>query len=282
MELQGGLFGNGRAEYDKEPGERWSTARVLITVKAAPQPSATHGDTVCVAGIRITNDGPEWIRLYPVPFRNLEAGDRFKKYELLELPVKPAIADPRPESYKPDLGKLRILDHLKAWKARNEHVAPLLGHFNACEIYRRAKAGDAGPSLAAVVPKEVGGLKLTPHPGWSDEQLTKMEKDLNQGALFGGPPITKAALVAPRYIGHYQYRCYEKVCNGHSQSILDWEFTELQRRHSQDTDEYARQMITKRFLDQLCAPARGPVFFLGNQAKRHHTFGVLGIYAAEG
>ena len=32
---------------------RSETARVLITVKASPQPSAKYGDTVCVAGIRV-------------------------------------------------------------------------------------------------------------------------------------------------------------------------------------------------------------------------------------
>ncbi len=28
-------------------------ARVLVTVKTSPRPSATYGDTVCVAGIRL-------------------------------------------------------------------------------------------------------------------------------------------------------------------------------------------------------------------------------------
>ena len=31
-------------------GER---AEVLITVKASPEPSEAHGDTVCVAGVRL-------------------------------------------------------------------------------------------------------------------------------------------------------------------------------------------------------------------------------------
>lgn len=59
-----GLFGNGRTLYEKETATDWKSARVLITVKTAPVPSTTLGDTVCVAGIRLTDDGPEWIRLY--------------------------------------------------------------------------------------------------------------------------------------------------------------------------------------------------------------------------
>ena len=54
MMLGEGLFANGRSEYDKEPGTGTTEAKVLITVKAAPQPSANHGDTVCVAGLRTT------------------------------------------------------------------------------------------------------------------------------------------------------------------------------------------------------------------------------------
>lgn len=45
------------------------TARVLITVKASPQPSAKYGDTVCVAGIRVDGGRAEWIPLYPLAFR---------------------------------------------------------------------------------------------------------------------------------------------------------------------------------------------------------------------
>ncbi|RRD60723.1 hypothetical protein EII30_05595 [Leucobacter sp. OH1287] len=51
----------------------YETARVLITVKTSPNPSAKYGDTVCVAGIRTDREAYEWIRLYPVNFRWLSA-----------------------------------------------------------------------------------------------------------------------------------------------------------------------------------------------------------------
>ena len=41
-------------------------ATVLITVKASPEIGRTHGETVCVAGIRLDGDDYRWIRLFPV------------------------------------------------------------------------------------------------------------------------------------------------------------------------------------------------------------------------
>lgn len=68
-----------------KPGQE--LARVLITVKTYPAPSARHGETVCIAGVRIDGDQPSFIRLYPIPFRMLEASSQFKKYQVIGVPV---------------------------------------------------------------------------------------------------------------------------------------------------------------------------------------------------
>ena len=61
----------------------YQTRRVLVTVKAYPEISAKHGETVCVAGIDV--DTGYWMRLYPVPFRDLEAYRKFEKYSIIEV-----------------------------------------------------------------------------------------------------------------------------------------------------------------------------------------------------
>ncbi|MCK6212303.1 hypothetical protein KZX45_17305 [Georgenia sp. EYE_87] len=61
--------------------------KVMIVVKAAPQPSRTYGDTVCVAGIAIVPGPPRWVRLYPVPFRYLDGEKRFRKYDIVDVKV---------------------------------------------------------------------------------------------------------------------------------------------------------------------------------------------------
>ena len=63
--------------------------RVLITVKAAPNPSEKYGETVCVAGLRLDLDAGGWVRLYPVNFRELDSDGKFRKYDVVSLTARP-------------------------------------------------------------------------------------------------------------------------------------------------------------------------------------------------
>ena len=82
------------------PGER---ARVLIMVKASPEPSKTYGDTVCVAGARLNEDGSgTCVRIYPVAFRHLDSKLKFKKFEVIEVDLIRSSKDGRSESYGPN------------------------------------------------------------------------------------------------------------------------------------------------------------------------------------
>jgi hypothetical protein len=51
----------------------YERVRVLIAVKTYPNPSSKYEETVCVAGIQLDRGQPEWIRLYPVRFRNVDS-----------------------------------------------------------------------------------------------------------------------------------------------------------------------------------------------------------------
>lgn len=89
---------------------------MLITVKAAPNPSATYGETVCVAGIRLADTCPKgWIRLYPINFRHLpEASARFKKYDILTTEAL-AASEARLDSWRPNMATLQVETHLPPW-----------------------------------------------------------------------------------------------------------------------------------------------------------------------
>jgi hypothetical protein len=67
----------------KRPGDQPERMTVMITVKAAPNPSERYGETVCVAGIRLDPEKAGWVRLYPVNFRELDSDRKFKKYDLV-------------------------------------------------------------------------------------------------------------------------------------------------------------------------------------------------------
>lgn len=77
-------------------------------VKAYPQPSKKHEETVCCAGI--TEDGKELLRLFPIRYRRLDKDDQFDRFDLVEMTLTKA-SDPRPESYRVDEGSIHVLEH---------------------------------------------------------------------------------------------------------------------------------------------------------------------------
>jgi hypothetical protein len=92
----------------RQPSGRGSRVKVLVTVKAYPGVGRTAGETVCVAGVRLDLDPPEWIRLWPVQFRELKPDLQFKKWQIIELEATQSDRDRRPESYRPNLDSLRL------------------------------------------------------------------------------------------------------------------------------------------------------------------------------
>jgi len=102
--------------------------RVLITVKAYPNPSKKYGETVCCAGVDLAAN--QWIRLYPIPFRDLDDEQRFKKYNVIEVNCAKATDDHRPESYKVDAGSIKVIEWWDStkdnWAKRKSAVLPLV------------------------------------------------------------------------------------------------------------------------------------------------------------
>jgi hypothetical protein len=70
---------------------QWTTKKVLVTVKAYPNPSKKYGETVCVAGIDLGTG--KWIRLYPIQYRDLEDEKKFKKYSIIEIKAVDCLLD---------------------------------------------------------------------------------------------------------------------------------------------------------------------------------------------
>ena len=74
--------------------------KVLITVKTYPIPSKKYDELVCTAGVTKSGD---FVRLYPINFRDLPYTQQYKKYQWIEvLAEKHQERDARKESYRPD------------------------------------------------------------------------------------------------------------------------------------------------------------------------------------
>lgn len=272
------LFGQ-TVEYPSEKPSGPARLRVLVTVKAAPNPSATHGETVCVAGVRLGDVGPTgWIRLYPINFRHLPKDtETFAKYDIVSVDCVPA-REPRLESWRPHMSTLRVETHVPPWRKRRELLQPMIDD-SMCRIRDSAADDPRSRSLALVRPAEVIGFRLEPHPGWTRDEQAKIDAYVNQLEFdVFSDAQDKTPLVAPRFRGFYTWRCGDAACRTHEQSIIDWELVALQRHLWNRSDEEMRAALRQRFFDELCSADNDVAFYVGNQAKRLQTFSILGVY----
>ncbi|MGW4830253.1 hypothetical protein ACWEOG_21895 [Amycolatopsis japonica] len=252
------------------------TLRVLITVKAAPNPSEKYGETVCVAGLSLDLERPGWIRLYPINFRELGADASFKKYDVITVKAVPARQDSRRESWRPRMPSLKREKRLKTWASRRPWIDEAISaDVTMCSLVRGATMSTQ--SLALIRPKKITALRVTPHRGWSAAQQAKIDAYVGQLDLFGNEDRTP--LRAPKFAGTFHYECEEQDCNGHKQGFIDWEFVAFQllRQRGMRPDDAAGQLV-HRFLHEVCSPERDVAFYVGNVAAHPRTFSVLGVY----
>ena len=125
--------------------------RVLVLVKAAPVLTQHLDETMCVAGARLDGDQPEWVRLHPVPFRDLEDDSKFVKYQVVNLDAYRPSTDRRPESWSPRRASIVLGERLGSgdgWAQRSEVIRRLPEH-HMCDLVRlnRAGSGSGTPSF---------------------------------------------------------------------------------------------------------------------------------------
>jgi hypothetical protein len=241
--------------------------KVLVTVKAYPNPSKKYQETVCVAGVTKEQG---WIRLYPLSFRHLPRGLQFKKYQIVRLRMRKHEGDSRPESYRPDQQSLQVAEFISAGKDWNERKAWLLptARVSMCEILALQK--EQGVSLGMFKPKEICDLVIEKADReWSDI--------IYQLSLFECPerPLEKIPF---RF--KYRYVCDAPHCNGHEQSIVDWEACELYRRlkQSEGSEHSLKNKMQQKWVDELWGADKDSYLFLGNQRIHQRSFLVLGVF----
>lgn len=71
------------------------SSRVVILVKALPQPSKKYGETVCCAGVTADR---LWKRLFPVRFRQLKPQSGFSRWDWVNFQFRAPTQDKRNES----------------------------------------------------------------------------------------------------------------------------------------------------------------------------------------
>jgi hypothetical protein len=218
--------------------------RILILAKTYPSPSAQYVETSCVAGI---SQNGLMRRLFPVPFRMVEDGQQFKKWQWIDVRVEKANKDHRPESHRIYVDTIKcgdVIDTRKAWVNRWEWLdkMPTFDSFDAIDAARLKY----GVSLALLRPKRLLSLDIVEarNPDWTDEEREKLLQEQMQGNLFSEEEERKQVKQLRKVPFDYYYRYLCGMPDGekeHKHKIVDWEasalFWNCRRAHGVDWEK---------------------------------------------
>jgi len=249
--------------------------RILVTVKAYPNLSRKYGETVCVAGIDLAIN--EWVRLYPIPFRDLDENKKFKKYDIIEVKAIKAANDNRPESYKVDRDTIKVVGNVDYksgkvnWTERGKIALPTISN-SMCKILRLSESEDK--SLGMFKPKNV---KFS----WEKvavEDKIKIESYYAQQDFL---ERKKSPLEDIPYIFRYSFFCNnEENCPGHTHAIIDWEIVQSFRswRKKYKPVEKLLEKIEYKWINTMCTLNKDTYFYVGNQKRFRDNFMILGVF----
>ncbi len=263
-------------------------AQVLISVKTYPLPSSKYGELVCTAGFLA--DG-KWIRLYPIPFRDLPYDNRYSKYNWITLDLIRRTEDPRPESYRPKFGadKIKVGEKIETgtgkkrdWAERKKYVLKEVFH-SMSDLIQLAKS-DEKKSLATLKPAEIVDLVVE-----QDERdwKKKWQDQLRQYDLFDLDERGegKKREVLPKVPYKYSYKFLSQGdTKPRKLMIEDWEIGMLYWHclHQSNGDEkQANCLVKQKYFDDF-ALKKDIYLFLGTTAQYHSVgpdpFVIIGLF----
>ena len=234
---------------------------VTILVKALPQPSAKHGETVCCAGV--TPQG-ELKRLFPVRFRHLSGDKAFKRWDRVAFRYRQPTNDRRPESCHVLEDSINVGGRQMPRKERAAFLEPLLSD-SVSAAYAEGK------SLALIRPRNTRFRFKPKKPEKIEEERRAYEKAASQGEIFDKE---LAALDPSPYEFRFEFEDGERA---HNYANNDWEAHAMfwHGRRREGSDEAALAWMSKTFNEEY--PEKGMLFCVGNMARRPQTWLLLGV-----
>ena len=264
--------------------------KLLVLVKTYPNISVKYEETVCTAGI--LEDG-RWIRLYPVPFRRLEYGKQYKKYQWIELKAQRSASDPRIESHRPYLDTLKATDETistaNQWHKRKQYVEKTKVYNDMEKLKKDARQRNI--SLATFKPKRVIKCSIKPKTIKElESDAVKIKKILDrrrQLKLFQDD-LKELKFLITKTPFKFSYTFQDVGGSESTFSIVDWEIGQLYincyKRSVQTNEEDRCQEACRKVEEKLEGFIRGKdlYFFLGTTQQFHswgrNPFMIVGLF----
>jgi len=238
-----------------------SKCRVLILVKALPQPSTAYGETVCCAGVTAEN---EFKRLFPIRFRHLTGDASFKRWDWVTFSFTKPTRDKREESCRVHEESI-IVDGRLSGKEKAHFLSPLVSP--SVEAI-----ANSGKSLGLIRPLNSKFSSRRRTLAEINEEKATFEKAAKQLSIFDDE---LAALEPTPYEFRFQFN---DGSGPHNYRNGDWEahamFWAAMTKHGMSEAEALDWMDQVFNVDY---PQRGMMFAVGNMMKRPQTWQLLGV-----
>jgi hypothetical protein len=260
--------------------------KVLITVTTYPQPSRSHDELVCTAGIL---ENGEWIRIYPVPLSflvDLKGNGQVNnvKYTWFELELRKRTDDFRPESHSPinyDFRDLKIIEQIDTksnWLRRKEFVLKNV-YTSMTKLIADSKA-PTNISLATFKPASIVRL------GWqaASREWKNEWKDLRkQGDLFAADKDPEKLI--PKLPYKFMYVFTDDSGKERKLMVEDWEIGALYwncLRKAEGNEQIALQKVKEQYEDNF-KNNKDIYFFMGTTRQWHmrrarNPFVIIGVF----
>lgn len=260
------------------------TERVLITVKTYPTLSRKYGETVCTAGVR--SDGT-WVRIYPVPFRRLDAEQQYKKFDWLECRLVRNTSDPRPETFRPlaqsELAPVAHMGTEDAWRDRRQLLLKTSRVYDCLDdLIEGAKSNHV--SLAVFKPARVlDFISEEDDREWNPAKLHHMRELHRQLDFFDDERWKHTFRIIPKLPYNFSYRFEDTAGRKSTLQILDWEAGQLYwncLRSTAGGEDAALQKVRQKYLNEFRQTDLH--FFLGTTQQYHfmatNPWVIIGVF----
>jgi hypothetical protein len=243
--------------------------RVRILVKAFPQPSEKHEETVCCAGI--TEDGRQLLRLFPIRYRRLPKEHQFERFDLVEMTATKA-SDPRPESYRVDEASIQLVESGK--HLTDEAKVQLWQPFIASSLKELYADNRATNRSLGIVKPDPGSITFTVKPakdaGAADLEVAEQVRQMQQSSFLEDPltPLEK-----PEFAFEYQFT---SAAHPHGPMMIhDWEVQEAYRQYKRRYGADALDHLQRMYGETI--PARNLHLIMGTMLAHPRTFIIIGL-----
>lgn len=258
-------------DQDMQNINQWHRVRLFVVVKAYPSISKRKGEASCIVALLPSG---AWVRLYPVPFRQLDNEQMFTKYTWIEASIKKATDDPRAESYHVDCDSIHVLDHIPTdagWSQRNALLLPKA--IPSLEWLNETRQDILSTTICLIRPAHIERLEIDPTPDDDIMRQQQNQQELHQQLNWfeGDPNLLE---IIP-YSFRYRFRCNDERCTGHRMKIVDWEIAQSYRRW-RDRPQGWEGMIRQKYEQELVQ--KHLQLFLGTMRLYPSKWIIIGLY----